>query len=137
MALAEAQHIIPQSRLLREVHENELIAIIVLPPLREEGVEDTMEELSEDPMDFLGGSGDLDGLAIRTFDRYLLDTGHVLYIQPGSSMREINRWHGTSLSIAKKAFPDVVSPALYWTGVEYGSAYDLDELEREYEDQEE
>jgi hypothetical protein len=132
VALEEASKIVPQSRLIREVHEDEVIALIVMPPIAEPDEEQEFPQ--ENPDDFLEESGELDADAIRKFDKYILDTGHVLYIKPGAAMRDINRWHGTTLNVAREAFPDIVTYARFHEGQQFGSAYDWDELEREREE---
>ncbi len=138
-ALDKAASLIPQSRLLREVHGDEVVTIIVLPPIRDDLY--NKYQLKEyplvDPSEEIDTYGELDDAGIGMFNEYLLDQGSVLYMDPKGAMQDVNRWHGTSLSVAREAFPDIVTFARFHQGQQQGSAYDWDELEAEREDEEE
>lgn len=129
-ALRRAHAIVPQSRIMRDVAEDEVAAVLVLAPYMPNEDSPEFDETASPP--FVGLEA-FEGMEEpEQFDRQLLNDGTVIY----GDADEANRWHGTSLSIARKALPDIFTPALVEKAVEAGSAYDLEELAEEYEDEE-
>lgn len=121
-ALKSAAKIIPQSRLLREVTSKEVVQIFVVPPFST-GDEAEFPE-RELPFDQLTSD------EVDVANSWLMSQSTEIYQR---SKTKANRWHGTSLSIARKAFPKLITPQVFAEGVRAGSAYDLDELEQEQE----
>jgi len=131
-ALELAKGIIPQFRILREVDEDAVEEIIVLPPIMEPSgktaeypttaVTDYYEFLEEEGVD------QLNDLLTEEIGKRIhgLGTSDQLY------------WHGTSLSIARMAFPSLFEDSVdYADAVRKGSAYDLELMELEYGEREE
>lgn len=132
LALKKAAELIPQSRLLREVHEDEVARIVVVPPFP------TMANIFGEESEFPTRDPGLDDPGVPADEigqvsNWLLDEGTIIY----ESGKKPNRWHGTSLGIARRAFPRIVTFEVVNNGVRAGSAYDLDALEAEYEDEDE
>lgn len=124
-ALQAGARIIPQARLLREVTAKEVAQILVVPPISNPEEADEFET-TEIPFDLLEEN------EIYRADAWLVSQSVPIY-QRGKA----NRWHGTSLSIARKAFPEIVDGPTYHEGIRAGSAYDLDELEQDLNEEEE
>jgi hypothetical protein len=134
-ALDEAKGLLPQVRLLREVDSDEVCEIRVVHALESAGNIAT-EYLGPNrviPTESLDVYGSLDEGAIEAFDEFLLQNSTAVY-ETGDTPE---LWHGTSLKIAQKAFPDLITHEKFWEGVALGSSYDLEELQREMEEEEE
>ena len=130
-ALKRAYEIVPQSRIMRDVFEEEVAAVLVLPPYIPAEDDAAFEEAPSPPFQDLAA---FEGMETpEEFDEELLEDGTVVY----GDASKANRWHGTSLSIARKALPDIFTPVVVNEAMEAGSAYDLEELEEESDEEEE
>jgi len=121
-ALMLAQNIVPQSRILRDIYQDEVVAVLVLAPYQD-GEESRDDEMTSPPFESLDAFEGMD--QPEDFDSQLLAYATVLYGDP----RKANRWHGTSLSIAAEALPEIFSPEKVQEALEAGSAYSKEDLE--------
>lgn len=134
LALRLAASIVPQSRVMRDLDEDDVVAVIVLAPYALGGEEDGEEDAKGEPFTCLGRFARLE--TVEEYDQAILADAEVLYGDP----RAADRWHGTSLSAAAEALPGILTHALVEEGKRLGSPYDHDALEaarEEYLEEEE
>jgi hypothetical protein len=118
---------------LTEIPESQVAKIIVVYPMTwvtEDG------DALVDPKDFLSPWEQLDDGAIQEFNKFILQNSEVIYSAP---WKTATRWHGTSLSIARKAYPDLVTLDLYRKGLRAGSVWSAETWQawEDFEDEEE
>jgi len=112
-----AQKIIPQSRIIRDVFEDEVAAIIVLAPYVPSRDDRNYEDMPSPPFESLDA---FEGMSTpEAFDRQLLTDATVIYGDP----RKANRWHGTNLVTAAEALPSILTRKLVMEAERAGSAY--------------
>lgn len=128
-ALALASEIVPQSRVLRDIYEDEIAAIVVLPPYVPAEEDSQHEEMPSPPFLDLSGFEQLE--TPEEFDRALLEDSFVIY----GDVSKAKTWHGTSLTTAATALPAILTPELQEKAIEAGAAYTLSDFE-ELEDEE-
>lgn len=116
-ALQLSASIVPQSRILSELPPEQVVQICVIHPMT---WNEEMGDALVDPMDSVEDGEPLTE-AIPSLNRFLLQNSHDVYRAP--SREKPTRWHGTSLSIARKAYPELISPAAYHEGLRAGSTY--------------
>jgi hypothetical protein len=125
MAKKLALKIVPQSRLLYDVEEDQVAAVVVLAPYKpsedDPYYEETVGFIPLDDFEYLETP--------EAFDDVLLaDAATVV-----GDVDDVDQWHGTSLSIAAKAFPDLFPPNVLEEALEAGRVHE----EPEYDEDEE
>ena len=128
-ALELAHDILPQGRVLRDVGEDEVAAVVVLAPYVVSEEHRWFEEMPSPP--FASIKHFEECTEPSQFDSLILEEGTTIYGDP----YEANRWHGTSLSIAQKALPGILTPDKVEEALDVGSAYGSELPEEEDEDE--
>jgi len=121
-ALTLAEEIVPQSRILRDIYEDEIAAIVVLAPYID-GEDSRDEEMMSPPFESLDAFEDME--QPEDFNRQILNDATVIY----GRLEDVDSWHGTSLSIAAEALPDILDFERKQDALEAGSVYSAEELE--------
>jgi hypothetical protein len=129
-ALALAKEIVPQSRILRDIYEDEIAAIVVLAPYID-GEDSRDAEMMSPPFESLDAFEDME--QPEEFNRQILNDATVIY----GSLEDVDSWHGTSLSIAAEALPDILNFERKQAALEAGSVYSAEELEAYAEESDE
>jgi len=130
-ALRLAQEIVPQSRVCRDIVSDEVVALVVLAPYTVAEKDLDFEETPTPP--FYDFESFFNKETPEEFNKVILEEGTVIYGDPANA----NRWHGTSLSVAETAFPDLLTSVLVEKALKAGSPYDLETFEEEFEEEEE
>jgi hypothetical protein len=117
LALKLAGEIVPQSRVLTEISGDQVACILVVHPMT---WNEEMGSALVDPEDELE-SGPLTDM-IPALNRFILR--HAVDVYPsGIRPSTVKQWHGTSLSVARAAYPELISREQYHAAVKEGSTY--------------
>lgn len=115
-ALALTKKIVPQSRILRDIYEDEVAVIVVLAPYLD-GVESRDAEMYSPPFESLDAFEGME--QPEEFNQQILNDATVIY----GSLEDVDSWHGTSLSIAAEALPNILNFERNRAALEAGSVY--------------
>jgi hypothetical protein len=134
-AIDLAKDIIPQSRVLQDVSEAEIMAVLVIKPIVGPDTKDLGPEV-RDPTHHFEEWGELNEMTISDFDDWLLHPDQSFVVLQRAPLREIPLWHGTTLSAVREAYPGLIPPDKALEALEEASSYDLEAMRAEFEDEE-
>ena len=135
-ALDLAKEIIPQSRVLQDVNEEEIMAVLVMRPIMGEETKELGPEV-QDPMNTFSEWEDLNDMSISDFDDWLTHPDQSLAVIQRAPLNEIPLWHGTALSYVREAYPGLIPLDRTEEILDAASTYDQEAMRAEYEEDDE
>lgn len=130
-----AKDLIPQSRVLQDVEEEEILAVVVMKPILGPETKDLGPEVI-DPTHTFEDQGEVYDMSISDFDDWLIHPDQSFVVLQRAPLKEIPLWHGTTLSAVREAYPGLIPPDKAQEALEAASSYDLEALRAEYEEEE-